>query len=145
MSGSWTATSRRKILLTSLLWIFLRASRYQGCVNDELKPDRPDIAAATRGGDWSQAMDGEGPTAGATREEAAYWLQVYSEILAMEEKVLLRIEQLMSTQSAAARHEVELTNLPVVVAQVERFRQRRGYWAARMSELDGVSAEKTSG
>lgn len=82
-------------------------------------------------------MDGEGPPAGATREEAAYWLQVYTEILAMEEKVLSRIQQLMATQSAAARHEVELTNLPVVVAQAERFRRRRGFWEARMSELDG--------
>ena len=106
-------------------------------MGEKQKTDRPDITAATRGGDWSQAMDGEGPTAGSTREEAAYWLQVYTEILAMEEKVLHRIEQLMATQSAAARHEVELTNLPVVVAQAERFRQRRGYWEARMSELDG--------
>ncbi|HSS60169.1 MAG TPA: hypothetical protein VLK30_01790 [Candidatus Limnocylindrales bacterium] len=104
--------------------------------------DRPDIAAATRGGDWAHPMDGEGPPAGATRKEAAYWLRVYTEILAMEEKVLARIKQLMATQSAAARREVELTNVPVVVAQVERFRQRRGYWAARASELDGAGPIK---
>ena len=82
-------------------------------------------------------MDGECPPAQATREEATYWLQVYTEILAMEEKVLLRIEQLMATQSEAARREVELTNVPVIAAQVERFRQRRGYWEARASELNG--------
>ena len=97
--------------------------------------DRPDIAAATRGGDWAQAMDGEGSPAHASRQEAAYWLQIYTEILAMEEKVLRRIKELMATQSVAARREVELTNVPVVVAQVERFRQRRGYWEARALQL----------
>lgn len=88
-------------------------------------------------------MDGEGPPAGATREEAAYWLNVYTEILAMEEKVLRRVEQLMATQSVAARREVELTNVPVIVAQVERFRQRRGYWQARAAELDGQALDRT--
>ena len=39
----------------------------------------------------------------------------------MEEKVLDRIRQLMNTQSDEARREVELTNVPVVVAQAERF------------------------
>ena len=105
-------------------------------MNSRNSKERPDIAAATRGGDWNQAMDGEGPVAGATKKEAAYWLEIYTEILAMEEKVLKRIEHLMATQTPAARHEVELTNVPVVVAQVERFRQRQGFWATRMRELD---------
>jgi hypothetical protein len=98
---------------------------------------RPDVDAAVRGGDWSQAMDGEGVPADATLEHALYWRQIYSEILAMEEKVLDRIRQLMNTQSEEARREVELTNVPVVVAQAERFRQRLGYWDARLAELDG--------
>jgi hypothetical protein len=38
----------------------------------------------------------------------------------------------MLTQSETARREVELTNVPVVVAQAERFRQRLGYWDARV-------------
>jgi predicted nucleic acid-binding protein len=68
-------------------------------------------------------------------EQAMYWSQVYTEILAMEEKVLSRIRELMLTQSETARHEVELTNVPVVVAQAERFRQRLGYWDARVADL----------
>jgi hypothetical protein len=36
----------------------------------------------------------------------------------------------MASQSPEARREVELTNVPVVVAQVERFRARRGIWDA---------------
>jgi hypothetical protein len=83
-------------------------------------------------------MDGEGPPAHATLKQALYWSNIYTEILAMEEKVLRRIEQLMASQSPEARREVELTNVPVVVAQAERFRQRLGYWNARVLELDGA-------
>jgi hypothetical protein len=101
------------------------------------KGERPDVDAAERGGDWSQAMDGEGAPADATLEHAIYWRQIYSEILEMEEKVLARIRQLMATQSAEGQREVELTNVPVVVAQAERFRQRLSYWEARVLQLDG--------
>ena len=86
-------------------------------------------------------MDGEGEPDLATLQQAHYWTQVYSEILEMEEKVLSRIRQLMSTQTAQVQREVELTNVPVVVAQAERFRQRLGYWEARVHELDGHSPD----
>src|SRR5260370_8826256 len=88
---------------------------------------RPDIEAATRGGDWSQAMDGEGIPGDSTLEQALYWRQVYTEILTMEEKVLDRIRQLMNTQSDEVRREGQLTNVPVVVSQAERFRPRLGF------------------
>jgi hypothetical protein len=105
--------------------------------------DRPDVDAAMRGGDWSQRMDGEGLPDKATIKQALYWRRIYTEILAMEEKVLARIRQLMVTQSDEGRREVELTNVPVVVAQAERFRQRLGYWEARVAELNGHSPVAT--
>lgn len=86
-------------------------------------------------------MDGEDPVAQATLKQSLYWANIYTEILAMEEKVLARIEHLMAAQSAEARREVELTNLPVVIAQAERFRQRLGYWKARIAELDGAEPD----
>lgn len=96
------------------------------------------MGAARRGGDWSQGMDGEGEAYLANSTEVTYWLEIYTEILAMEEKVLGRIHDLMATQSPAAQREVELTNLPVIESQVERFRERLGYWKARRRELDGA-------
>lgn len=101
--------------------------------------ERPDVEAAIRGGDWNLRMDGEGVPAEASLKQALYWRQIYTEILAMEEKVLDRIHQLMAHQSEAGRHEVELTNVPVVVAQAEKFRQRLGYWEARVQELEEPS------
>jgi|ERR1700737_1071558 len=108
-------------------------------VMEKVKPEsaRPDVDAAVRGGDWSQRMDGEGLPQDGTINQALYWKQIYTEILAMEEKVLARIRELMLSQSEQARREVELTNVPVVVAQAERFRQRLGYWEARVTQLNG--------
>jgi hypothetical protein len=65
------------------------------------------------------------------------WRQIYADILEMQEKVLNRIRVLMSLELIEIQHEVELTNVPVVVAQVERFRQRLSYWDSRIAELDG--------
>src|SRR5437588_8719312 len=93
---------------------------------------RPDMVAAARGGDPSQAMDGECDPKSASLEQALYWQQVYLEILAMEEQVMERIQLLMARQSPQARREVELTNVPVVAAQADRFRQRLGHWSARV-------------
>jgi hypothetical protein len=97
---------------------------------------RPDMVAAARGGDPSQSMDGEADPKNASMEQALYWSQIYREILAMEEKVMERIQDLMAKQSPQARSEVELTNVPVVAAQAERFRQRLGFWTARVQELE---------
>jgi hypothetical protein len=108
----------------------------------KLNGHRPDIDAAVRGGDWAQRMDGEMIPGDANLAQAVYWTEIYSEILAMEEKVLARIEQLIVFQSAEARREVELTNIPVVVAQAERFRQRRGYWESRVRELQTLDKQK---
>ena len=99
---------------------------------DHAAQERPDIAAATRGGDNSLGMDREGDPASATLEQALFWRTIYSEILTMEEAVLERIHQLMAGQSTQARREVELTNVPVVVAQVERFRARGKLWESRV-------------
>jgi len=97
---------------------------------------RPDMVAAERGGDASQAMDGETDPKNASMEQALYWRKIYREILAMEEKVMERIQDLMTKQSPQARREVELTNVPVVAAQAERFRQRLGFWTTRVRELE---------
>jgi hypothetical protein len=119
-----------------LLLIFLRLARYKLTVAySKLNGHRPDIDAAVRGGDWAQRMDGEMIPGDATLVQAIYWTQIYSEILAMEQKVLARIEELMILQSEEGRREVELTNIPVVVAQAERFRRRHGYWETRVREL----------
>ena len=126
-----------------MLLIFLCQPPYNmDMAKVQLKRERPDVDAAERGGDWSQRMDDEGVPGDATIEQALYWKQIYTEILAMEEKVLATIRKLMVGQSDEGRREVELTNVPVVVAQAERFRQRLGYWDARVQHLNGKAKVK---
>ncbi len=119
--------------------IFLRPLVYLIGMNQKAAPDRPDIVAATRGGDNSLGMEGEADLDTATLEQALFWRNIYGEILVMEEAVLSRIQHLMADQSPQARREVELTNVPVVAAQAERFRSRLGYWESACTRLGGQS------
>jgi hypothetical protein len=93
------------------------------------------MAAASRGGDPDQLMDGEADLGTASIEQALFWTKVYGEILVMEEKVMARVQELMSAESPTVRREVELTNVPVIASQVERFRQRHVYWDLKVKEL----------
>jgi hypothetical protein len=116
------------VTIRNLLLIFLRLVLYESDMNQKAVHQRPDIVAATRGGDNSVGMEGKADLATATLEQALFWKNIYTEVLAMEESVLERIQQLMADQSPQARQEVALTNVPVVVAQAERFRSRLGFW-----------------
>jgi hypothetical protein len=104
-------------------------------MGNKIIPVRPDIAAAIRGGDTEQGMETEADPLTGTMEQASYWQRIYGEIVVMEEGVLARIHELMLNQSPEARREVELSNVPVVVAQLARFKRRRGYWDKRLQEL----------
>ncbi len=120
----------------NLLLIFLRTWVYQKTMTPKKRVwDRPDIVAAVRGGDDSLGMEDEADPATASLQQAEFWRNIYTEVLAMEEAVLERIEQLMADQSPQARREVQLTNVPVVVAQAERFRARLGFWESACGRL----------
>jgi hypothetical protein len=41
----------------------------------------------------------------------------------------------MAAESHTVRREVELTNVPVIASQVERFRQRHEYWDLKVKSL----------
>jgi len=81
-------------------------------------------------------MLGEADLASASLQTAVFWKNIYREILAMEEKVLERINELMAFQSPEARREIQLTNVPVVESQAQRFRDRLGYWDAQVHKLE---------
>ena len=99
---------------------------------------RPDVKAQMRGADTEQAMEGEHDIATSSRQQAIFWRDTYREILTMEESVMVRILELMAAQSPTARREVELSNVPVISAQVERFRSRLGYWETRLKRVEAT-------
>lgn len=102
---------------------------------DPIDLEREHLIAAMRGGDASQPTDGEDEPRTASIEQAVFWSGIYSEIVAVEEETVERIEALMAKESAGLRQEVELTNEPIVAPQVERFRQRLCFWQARLRDL----------
>ncbi|MDQ6748365.1 MAG: hypothetical protein M3010_09730 [Candidatus Dormibacteraeota bacterium] len=99
---------------------------------------RSDTAAQERGGDPDQGMTDEATVATSSLQQAHFWRQTYAEILAMERGVMTRIHELMEHSSDAVRQEVEMSNLPVIAAQVERFRQRHEFWSVRVRELENT-------
>jgi len=102
---------------------------------DERHNQRLDVIAEERGGDPNQGMAGEADLLTSSMEQAMFWRQVYAEILTMEEKVMAGVRELMAAESPRVRQEVELSNVPVISAQVERFRHRYDFWAQRVVEL----------
>jgi hypothetical protein len=96
---------------------------------------RSDVAAEQRGGDPDQAMASEPPGAEASLAEARFWRDAYEEILHMEVQVMARVDELMSRATPAVRREVEMSNVPVIAAQVDRFRHRHNFWTDRVAEL----------
>lgn len=73
-------------------------------------------------------MEGEADPATASLDQAVFWSSTYREILTMEEAVLAHLLELKEHQSVRSQREIELTNVPVIVSQVERFRARLGFW-----------------
>ncbi len=108
--------------------------------DDNPEPLRPDVAAEERGGNPDQAMTSEPEGAIASLEEARFWRDTYAEILQMEVEVMARVNELMATATPAVRLEAEMSNVPVIGAQVDRFRHRHTFWTDRVAELTPVSA-----
>jgi len=82
-------------------------------------------------------MTDEAELGNSSLEQAHFWTRTYAEILAMERGVMDRIHALMATESHTVQREVEMSNVPVIAAQIERFRQRHSFWAERVQELEG--------
>ncbi len=99
-------------------------------------PQRSDVAAEERGGDPDQTMTTEPEARSTTIEEARFWRDTYAEILHVEEQVLAKVHELKARHSPEVRREVQMSNVPVITAQLERFRHRHEHWSSRVSELD---------
>lgn len=101
---------------------------------------------ARKGADPHRLMDGEDPGT-QSAQTAHQWLKAYAELLELEADLLDTIAERMPGMSDEARHETEEANLPVIVTQIERFRQRLEFWRQRKQELgrsDGQPVDSTT-
>jgi len=64
------------------------------------------------------------------------WENAYTELVDFEEKLLNRVRKRMPTLSDAARHEAELTNVPMIVEHLQTFKYRLAFWRRRRLDLE---------
>ena len=68
--------------------------------------------------------------------QARFMVRIYSEILAMDETIMERIEQLMlGQQSGTGDSAATLGNMTLILAQLEKVGERIAFWNSRVREL----------
>ncbi|HEY8840689.1 MAG TPA: hypothetical protein VIO80_08590 [Candidatus Dormibacteraeota bacterium] len=67
--------------------------------------------------------------------QAQYMIGIYAEILAMDKAIMERIRRLIVRQSDNGDRESDLTNLRLILAQLEKVGQRIAYWNVRLRRL----------
>jgi hypothetical protein len=72
----------------------------------------------------------------ASVEIARTWETAYAELVDFETKLLDRVRKRLPALSEAARHEAELTNIPMIVEHLQTFKYRLSFWRRRRMELD---------
>jgi hypothetical protein len=97
--------------------------------------ERPEIEAARKGGDPDRPIDGEDP---GTRslDVARRWWRVYGELEKLETELVDHLAERAAEMSDDARREAAETNLPVLLSQLHRFRERHTYWRQRAQEVE---------
>jgi hypothetical protein len=75
-------------------------------------------------------MAGEDPGAQAP-EIARRWWKAYAELESLETALIDLLAERAAAMSEDARREASETNLPVLLAQLQRFKARHAYWRER--------------
>jgi hypothetical protein len=90
---------------------------------------RPQVAV----GVLAQGLDGD--AIDATIEQARRMIRIYTGVMTLDETILTRIRQLMTTQLGDTDREGTLTNLRLVLAQLEKVNHRIAFWNDRLGAL----------
>jgi hypothetical protein len=91
--------------------------------------------AAWEGADLERPIRGEDPSS-ASLAEAQRWVAVYRHLVNLEQELFDTLARMIPDMPADAQTEAEMTNLPVIASQVERFRHRLDFWQRRRDELE---------
>jgi hypothetical protein len=71
----------------------------------------------------------------ATITQALYMVRMYAEILAMDEVIIKRIQDLVGVQSEESDRQDSLKNMRLVLVQLEKIGKRIAHWNARLRAL----------
>lgn len=67
--------------------------------------------------------------------QAQNMIGIYAEILAMHETVMERVRHILVRQAGAGDRETDLTNMRLILAQLEKIGERTAFWNARLQAL----------
>ncbi len=99
----------------------------------------PDTQSALAQVQHDRLLDGEDPDS-TYIEDASHWIAVYSELLLFKERLVDAAEQSMRNMTEPlARNEAVQVDLPVLLSQRNRLRQRLDFWKDRRRALSGSS------
>jgi hypothetical protein len=92
--------------------------------------------AAEKAADPDRLLEGEDPQS-SYLEDAAHWVTVYSELLAVKRHLVSVSEDRLPELAKEARRELATTDLVVLDAEMKRFSHRLAFWRERCVELGG--------
>ncbi len=69
-------------------------------------------------------------------EMARMWETAYAELVAFEQKLLNRVHKRIPSLSESARHEAELTDVPMIVEHLQTFKYSLAFWHGSRLELE---------
>lgn len=92
--------------------------------------------AAEKSVDPDRLLVGENPDT-TYLDDAAHWVTVYSELLAVKRDLLATSEEHLGSMDADGRQEVASTDLVVLDTEMKRFSRRLEFWRERCRELGG--------
>ena len=67
--------------------------------------------------------------------QAQYMVAIYAEIVAMDQTIIERVRQLVVRQSNEVDRETSVSNLRLVLVQLEKVGERISYWNSRLHAL----------
>ena len=74
-------------------------------------------------------------TSAPTLQQALFWMNIYRDLLAVDETALLRMRALI-TDGKNGRHEVYyIPDVELVVGEIERVRERLDHWLGLVDRL----------
>lgn len=91
--------------------------------------------AALRAVDQDALLEGEDP-ASPHVDDAEHWISVYRELIEFKASVLgASAGEIADLDHKESRSEAKQVDVPILRAELERFRRRLAFWQARLEQL----------
>jgi len=88
-------------------------------------------------------LEGEDPDT-QYAQDARHWVAIYRELIAFKANVLARVQAQVRRLPTSTRAEATATDVPILQAQLERYRRRLEFWYQRQWSLEGLVIDQAS-